>query len=147
MAGQGLPDDRLAALFQRHRLILFDAVCPLCAGFAGLVVRWDREARYRFVSVQSDLGQAILARFGLPLVDWESNVLIADGRPSFKSEAFFGIMRGLPAPLCWAGLADVVPRVVADWIYDRIAGNRYGLFGRFDRCQLPESDGPARFLG
>ena len=100
-----------------------------------------REARHRFVSVQSALGRAILAHFDLPLIDWESNVLVAAGRPTLKSEAFFQIMGGLPYPWSWVEKADFLPRVVADWLYDRIARNRYSLFGRYDSCEAPTITG------
>ena len=91
----------LDILFARHDLILYDGVCPLCNGFVRFVVRRDRTGRFRFVSVQSELGQAILSRFGLPLTDWASNVLVEGGRPFFKAAAQLRILRRLPRPWCW----------------------------------------------
>jgi predicted DCC family thiol-disulfide oxidoreductase YuxK len=32
-----------------------------------------------------------------------------------------------------------VPQPPRDGIYDLIARNRYGLFGRYDQCRLPAS--------
>lgn len=136
----------LTKLFQRHRLILFDGACPLCSGFVGFVFARDRAARFRFVAVQSALGQAILAHFGQPLTDWESNVLVEDGRPYFKSRAFFRILRGLPPPWPWLAAAEASPRALNDLLYDRIARNRYALFGRSDRCMAPPADMASRFL-
>ncbi|MNF18768.1 hypothetical protein D3C80_2230600 [compost metagenome] len=40
----------------------------------------------------------------------------------------------------------VIPRPVRDWCYDRIALNRYRLFGRYDSCLLPSADHARRFL-
>jgi predicted DCC family thiol-disulfide oxidoreductase YuxK len=140
------PEPPLAELFDRHRLILFDGVCPLCSGFVAFVVKRDRAAVFRFVSVQSGLGQSILSHFGQPRFEWESNVLVEDGRAYFKSAAFCRIVRRLPRPWRWLAAACLVPRGTRDWLYDRIALNRYRLFGRYDRCIVPPADAAARFL-
>ena len=39
-----------------------------------------------------------------------------------------------------------LPRTLADWSYDRIALNRYALFGRTDRCMIPPPAWHARFI-
>lgn len=136
----------LDALFARHDLILFDGVCPLCNGFVAFVARRDRAGRYRFVSVQSALGQAILTRLDLPLIDWESNVLLEAGQPHFKSAAQLRILRQLPAPWSWLWWLRHLPGPLLDWLYDRIARNRYAVFGRSDRCALPPAGLSERFL-
>ena len=136
-----------AALLTRHPLVVFDAVCPLCSGTVRFVLRHDRSGRFRFVSAQSALGSAILGHFGQPLICWESNVLVEGGKAFFKSEAFFRIMRALPAPWSWVGRANLLPRRFADWLYDRIARNRYSLLGRTDRCMTPPPGTESRFLG
>ena len=127
----------LDRLFAAHRLVLYDGVCPLCAGFAGFVLTRDRGGHFRFVAIQSALGQAILRRFGLPPTDWESYVLVERGRPYVKSDAFFRIVGALPAPWSWLRAGGRLPPAPADWLYDRIARNRYLLFGRLDRCAVP----------
>jgi predicted DCC family thiol-disulfide oxidoreductase YuxK len=49
-----------------------------------------------------------------------------------------------PWPMLAAG--RVIPRPVRDWLYDRIARNRYRLFGRRDSCLVPSADIADRFL-
>jgi predicted DCC family thiol-disulfide oxidoreductase YuxK len=39
-----------------------------------------------------------------------------------------------------------LPRPLRDWLYDRIARNRYRLFGRRDTCLVPSPDVANRFL-
>ena len=48
----------------------------------------------------------------------------------------------------WGTLAilRLVPRVVGDWLYDRIARNRYRLFGRNDSCMIPPPQWRDRFI-
>ena len=40
----------------------------------------------------------------------------------------------------------VIPRRIRDGIYDFIARNRYGWFGRRDQCMIPTDDIRSRFL-
>ncbi|QQS13212.1 MAG: thiol-disulfide oxidoreductase DCC family protein [Rhodospirillales bacterium] len=127
-------------------VILFDGVCVLCAGFVRFVVARDRACAYRFVAAQSPLGQALLVDLGLSTVDFESNVLIEDGRAHFKSEAFIRVASRLTWPWRWAGTLRVCPRPLRDAAYDIIAGNRYRLFGRRDSCLVPSPALAARFL-
>jgi predicted DCC family thiol-disulfide oxidoreductase YuxK len=34
----------------------------------------------------------------------------------------------------WTGVARLAPRPLRNWLYDRIARNRYAWFGRRERC-------------
>jgi predicted DCC family thiol-disulfide oxidoreductase YuxK len=46
----------------------------------------------------------------------------------------------------WVGVVRVVPRPARNWVYDRVARNRYRLFGRTDACLVPTPDVARRFL-
>ena len=45
-----------------------------------------------------------------------------------------------------AGLLRLVPRFIRDAVYDWIARNRYGWFGKRDSCRLPSPEERAVFL-
>jgi predicted DCC family thiol-disulfide oxidoreductase YuxK len=68
-------------------IFFFDGVCGLCTGFAEFILRHDRRGVFRIATVQSPLGQALLAHYGLPTDDFTTNLLLADGRPRLKSDA------------------------------------------------------------
>jgi predicted DCC family thiol-disulfide oxidoreductase YuxK len=128
-------------------IILFDGVCVLCSGFAQFVIRRDPRARFRFAAMQSEPGRALLRRYGLPLENWDSNALIEDGVAYLKSAAVFRILRHLSG--AWPLLAlgrFVLPRRLCDGLYDRVARNRYGLFGRRETCLVPTAELRRRFL-
>ena len=131
-------------------LIVFDGVCILCSGFVRFVVARDPHATFRFVSAQSPLGQALLRHYDLDTDDFETNLLIADGRAHGKLDAITGVMDLLGDGLggIWrvALLARLLPRPLRDWLYDRIARNRYALFGRTDTCIVPDASWRARVL-
>jgi predicted DCC family thiol-disulfide oxidoreductase YuxK len=136
----------LAAAAGGRPVVLFDGVCHLCSGWVRFAIARDPRARLRFAAVQSPLGQGFLARHGLPLDAFESFYIIEDGRVFEKSTGFLRMVRHLrrPWPLLAAG--RVIPRPVRDWLYDRIARNRYHLFGRRDTCLVPNADIADRFL-
>jgi predicted DCC family thiol-disulfide oxidoreductase YuxK len=127
-------------------LILFDGVCVMCSAFVGFVIRRDPDARFRFVAAQTPLGQSILSRLGLSTTDFESSILIEDGRAWFKSGAFFAIVRRLPWPWRWLSVLRVLPTALTDRVYNAIADNRYRLFGKRDSCLVPTPDIRRRFV-
>lgn len=128
------------------RVVLFDGVCKLCNGWARFLIRHDRARRFKLASVQSPEGQAILRWFGLP-TDRFATLLYVEGRELFvRSDAIARILHQLPAPWPWLAVFRFLPEGLRDWCYDRIALNRYRLFGRHDVCLLPSPDHEGRFL-
>ena len=129
------------------RVVLFDGVCRLCNGWAKFLIRHDRERRFRLCSVQSAEGQAILAWFGLPTDTFETMVYVEDETLFVRSDAVLRIGAQLPGAWRLLAVLGFLPRALRDWCYDRIALNRYRLFGRYDSCLLPAADHQQRFLG
>ena len=129
-----------------ERVVLFDGVCKLCNGWAKFLIRHDVEQRFRLGSVQSAEGQALLEWGGLPTDHFDSMALIENGQILLRSDAVLRIVAQLPGIWRFMAWLRVIPRAVRDWCYDRIALNRYRLFGRYDRCLLPSADHRRRFL-
>ncbi|QJI30043.1 thiol-disulfide oxidoreductase DCC family protein [Pseudomonas sp. ADAK18] len=127
-------------------VVLFDGVCKLCNGWARFLIRHDEQRRVRLAAVQSPEGQALLAWAGLPLDQFETLAVIRDPHYWVRSDAVFEIIAQLPAGWRPLLLLRGVPRVLRDWAYDRIARNRYRLFGKYDTCLLPNPDHEQRFL-
>lgn len=74
-------------------------------------------------------------------------VLIQDNRARLKSDAILGALEGLGG---WFGLSRalrLVPAPIRDLAYDRMARNRYRLFGKSDRCMVPAPEFKDRFIG
>jgi predicted DCC family thiol-disulfide oxidoreductase YuxK len=126
-------------------LILFDGVCLLCSAWVRFVVKRDPAARFRFVAIQTAAGRGMAERLGIDAAAPETNAVVLGGRVFFKSDAALAVMRHLPGSR-WAAVLRAMPRPLRDWAYDRIARNRYSLFGRTDTCMVPTPDLAARFL-
>jgi predicted DCC family thiol-disulfide oxidoreductase YuxK len=128
-----------------HPVLLFDGVCNLCNGAVRFVVRHDPEGVFRFAPLQSDAADSLLADCDRES-DLDSVVLVADGACHVKSDAALRVARrlGLPYSLLWA--FRFVPRGLRDAVYDVVADNRYGWFGRREECMVPTPDLEERFL-
>ncbi len=119
-------------------LIVFDADCVLCSGFARFMARHDRHARFRFVNAHSDSGRMLYRHHGLDPDLMETNIVVIKGRAHTKMASFTAAMKSLGWPWRLLAVLDLLPHSFADWLYDRIARNRY-RFGR-RTCPLPSQD-------
>lgn len=129
-----------------HPVVLFDGVCNLCNRTVAFVLERDRAGVFRFASLQSPAGRALLLRAGLPLDDLRSLVLIDGDRVLTRSSAVLAIARRLSGPWRALALLRVVPRALRDLAYDRVAASRYRIFGRRDACLVPLPHLRERFL-
>lgn len=114
-------------------LILFDGDCVLCSHSAGFVHRRDAADRFAFVAIQSPFGRELAARFGIEAERPETNLAAVAGRVYFKADAALAVLATLPG-WRWAGMLRIVPKPLRDWVYDRIARNRFALLGRRASC-------------
>ncbi|MCL6415816.1 thiol-disulfide oxidoreductase DCC family protein [Aestuariirhabdus sp. Z084] len=128
------------------RVILFDGLCKLCNAWANFIIEKDSHHCFKLCSVQSRQGQEILIHFELPTDQFETMLYVADDQCFTKSDAFLRIMNKLQYPWKLLILFRLIPRPIRDWCYDRIALNRYALFGKYDYCALPTPDHDRRFI-
>jgi predicted DCC family thiol-disulfide oxidoreductase YuxK len=126
-------------------LILFDGVCVFCSRWVRFVIERDRAARFRFAPMQSRYGTALAGRLGISVENPETNAVVLGGHAYFKSDAAIAVVSRLPG-WGWARGGALVPRPVRDWLYDRIARNRYRLFGRTATCLIPTPETAGRFV-
>ena len=126
-------------------LILFDGVCIFCSRWVRFVIDHDPERRFRFVTIQSDAGRELAARFGIEPEAPQTNAVISGGRIFFKSDAALTVLGLLPSTRPLA-ILRAVPRWLRDPAYDLIARNRYRIFGRTDVCMVPAPADRDRFI-
>lgn len=127
-------------------VVLFDAVCKLCSGWSRFLIRHDARHAFKLATVQSEEGKAILRWCGLPTDEYDTLVLVEGNRFYVRSAAVIRVLARLPLPWKLGALVWVIPRPLRDWAYDKVARNRYALFGKYDSCMVPTPDHHARFL-
>ncbi len=129
-----------------HAVIVFDGYCVMCSGFMRFVLREDRKNHFRFLPAQSPLGEALYVHFGLKAGDYDSVLLIENGGVRVKWDASLSVFEGLGWPWKIACVGRILPKFVANPLYDFIARNRFKMFGRRDVCMIPTKDEQERFL-
>lgn len=127
-------------------LILFDGECNFCTGSVLFVIHRDPKRRFRFVPMQSPLGQDLLRKLNLRTSDFETFVFLENGFFYTKSTAALRIAKGMSGfwPVLYWFM--VVPRPVRDFFYDGVATRRYKLLGRKDSCFIPSRELRDRFI-
>ena len=127
-------------------IVVFDAQCLLCNGWVQFLLRHDRKGVFRFASIQSEAGQALLARAGLA-VDGLQTLLLIDGERSWQhTGAIFRVLGALGWPWRLAWIGWLVPVQLRDPLYRLLARNRYRVFGRLEQCAMPPADYRIRIL-
>ncbi len=121
-----------------YDLIVFDGICIFCSGFARFMARHDQKARFRFVTAQSDTGRALYRTYDLDPDLMETNIVIVDGVAHVKMAAFRAAMSAIGWPWRLFAVLGFVPQPLSDWLYDRIARNRY-VFGQ-RKCVIPSEE-------
>jgi predicted DCC family thiol-disulfide oxidoreductase YuxK len=126
-------------------LILFDGVCVFCSRWVAFVIARDRQAQFRFLPIQSDGGRELAGRLGISPEAPETSAVVLDGVGYMKSDAALMVLQRLPR---WGliRIAWLCPRAIRDFVYDRIAKNRYRIFGKLDSCMAPTPDVRMRFV-
>lgn len=136
---QDLPQDK--------KIILFDGACNLCDSSVQYVIKHDKKDAFRFVALQSDLGQKILKHIGINPIHTDSIVLYEPGISYYyKSTAALQIARVLSGVFTLARVFTLLPTGISDTIYDYIAKNRYKWYGKKETCMIPTSELKAKFL-
>lgn len=127
--------------FDETRLLLvMDGECALCSAAARRIARWDHEDRVRIATVQSQLGRGLLLHYGLKPDDPESWLMIKNGRAHGSLDAIVSLGPQIHWSLRPLLILRLLPFGVQDWLYARLARNRYSLFGKGDICALPDPE-------
>jgi predicted DCC family thiol-disulfide oxidoreductase YuxK len=126
-------------------LIVFDGVCVLCNGFVRFLIKRDKAGRFKFMTAQSKTGEALYARLGKKCGDYETYFFIADGVVYEKFDAVLEVMARMGWPWRAVKPLRLLPLGLKNWLYDRLARNRYELFGKRDQCMVPDASVSALF--
>ncbi len=132
---------------KKSPVILFDGVCSLCNKLVLFIIKRDPKAKFKFASLQSEIGKSLLLKTELPTNHLDSIILI-DGEQYFlQSTAALRILKELNGGWKAIYIFLAVPKFLRDFIYNSIAKTRYRIFGKEDACMIPTTDIKKHFLG
>ena len=135
-------------------LVVFDGHCGLCIGSVRWLIRRDRRDRLRFAALDSTKVAGVLARHSLSGLELTTGTVLvvrdageATESVLLRSDAVVALLRELPRPWPWVGVAlKWIPRTLRDLGYRLVARWRYRIWGRLESCPLPSAEDRVRFL-
>ena len=123
---------------QTHLIAVMDGTCALCAFGAKMIHRLDRSGDIRIAPIQGETGAALMRDHGLDPLNPDSWLFIEeDGTVTRDLDALIRLGQrtgGIGWLLLWV---KVFPKPARNWIYARVARNRYAMFGRAEMCDIP----------
>lgn len=129
------------------KIILFDGVCNLCNSAVLFIIKRDANDVFRFVALQSKLGQEIYNYIGVDPSKMDSIILYEPGLAYYyKSEAALKIASQLGFFYSLSTVFKIIPAKLRNHIYDYIAKNRYRWFGKKEQCMIPTKELKSKFL-
>ncbi len=132
---------------KNKKIILFDGVCNLCDSLLQFVIRYDKKDVFRFVALQSNLGQEIVNHIGIQNKNIDSVILYVPGVAYYyKSSAALEIARELGGFFHLGTIFKIIPTVLRNHIYDYVAKNRYSWYGKKASCMIPTPELKSKFL-
>ena len=125
--------------------VFFDGDCGICNYWVQWILKNDHRKQFLFSALQSDFGQKFLKERNLENRNFDTLYL---WKPkSFyqtKSHAAFSIAKILGGKYSVFGYFNVFPKIITDFVYDRIAANRQRISG--SQCVLPTDVQKSRFI-
>lgn len=126
---------------------MFDGVCNLCDNIVQYVIKRDKKDVFRFVPLQSELGQQITQHIGIDTKQVDSIILYEPGVAYFyKSSAAIEIAREFGGVFHFGTLFKIIPTALRNHLYDYVAWNRYKWYGKKDACMIPTPEVKSKFL-
>lgn len=127
-------------------IILFDGICNLCNSAVQFIIKRDKNNHFLFASLQSDVAQELLLHFKLKNSDFDSIILIDNGKLFTKSTASLQISKKLDGLWKYLYILIIIPEFIRDFFYTLLSQNRYKWFGKKDSCMIPNRRIKNRFL-
>lgn len=137
----------LDTLPKNKKIILFDGVCNLCNTSINYVIDHDKQDVFRFVSLQSNLGETIQEYLGIENKSLDTIILYVPNEAYYiKSTAAIKIMNEFLGFWKLMQVFLILPSPVRDLVYNFIAKNRYKWYGKQESCRIPTPELKAKFL-
>ncbi|MBY6122471.1 thiol-disulfide oxidoreductase DCC family protein [Mameliella alba] len=140
-------DPRVPVFDETRILVVMDGDCGLCSATARRIARLDKADRVRICTTQTALGQGLMRHFGLDPDNPDSWLMVQDGRARAGLDGAIQLFPQLHAGYAPLKALCLLPAPLRDWLYARVARNRYRIFGRGQVCALPDEALRRKLIG
>lgn len=140
-------DPSVPAFDDGGHVVVVDGSCGVCSRGARMLAQRDTRHEFRIATAGSDLGRALFWHYGLDPDDPESWLYLCEGEAWFSLDAMIAVATRVGGSGRAAAVLWLVPKRLRDWLYRRIARNRYRIMGRTDLCAMPDAALRERLIG
>lgn len=127
-----------------NHLVLFDGECGFCNFWIQWILKKDKKNRFSFSPLQSSYSQNILSECKLPLTDFDSIILISDGKVLQKMPAIIAVGKIIGGCYNMISILKIFPLSFQNGIYTFIAKNRHRIMPQ--QCVLPSPEQRKQFF-
>ena len=129
------------------KIVVFDGVCNFCNTTVQYIIKKDTKSKFRYTSIQSEIGKELLKERSIDPKVIDSIILIDLKKAYYhKSTAALQIAKNLNGFISVLSALLIIPKPIRDNVYDYIAKNRYKWFGKKDECMIPTKEQRNLFL-
>jgi predicted DCC family thiol-disulfide oxidoreductase YuxK len=129
---------------ENPRILFFDGHCGLCNRLVNIFLKLDQNQRLKYSPLQGNSAAKLLPNNSN--FSPETIVFIEEQQIYVESDAvirsLISVGRGLQA----ARILYIIPKTARDWLYRKVAKNRYRIFGKNELCRVPTPSEKERFL-
>ena len=127
-------------------VVYYDGICGLCDFFVNLIVKIDSKGILKFSSLQGPSGQKLLNDLKFKTEELYTVLFSTNDQVYTKSTAVFKIIKSIGGIWRVFLVFELLPTSFNDFIYKKIAINRYKIFGKLDQCDISKFNKPGQFI-
>ncbi len=122
--------EKLLKISVAHPIIIYDGFCHLCNKSIQWIVKNDYQEIFKYLPQQY-----------VSSIDPNSIILISNRQLYYKSEAVLKITKLMGGWYKFLSIfISIFPKGFRDFIYEKIASNRYRLWGRSESCIIQDKN-------
>ena len=129
-----------------YSIILFDGICNFCNSSVNFIIKRDKGNIFRFASLQSEIGQKFLTEYNFSHTEFDTIILIENGKLYTRSTAALRIAKSLSGIWKLFYIFIIIPGPIRNYLYDLLSRNRYKWFGKRDSCRIPTDKEKSKFI-
>lgn len=129
-----------------NSILFYDGVCGFCNQSVQLVLKWSKNKKLLFATLQGKKAEEFKNKFQNFPKDLKYIVYFHQNKLYFGAQGFFEIARDFKYPYKIFSLFRYLPNFMSDFFYNLIALNRYKIFGKVEACFLPPYEDRVRFV-
>ena len=130
-----------------EKIVYYDGLCGLCDGSISLILKFDKKHILKYSTLQGNSGQILLKQLNKELHEFDTVLFKVNDQVYTKSTAVFKIIDSVGGWIKIFKIFNLLPTKFNDWVYSKIAKNRFKYFGKLKSCDVSKFNIPGQFIG